>query len=186
VPSAFNMSQISVAVRTPLDPLSLVASVRAEVARLDGGVAVAAPRALDRAMADSMAQRTIVLALVGAFAVAALLLAAVGLYGVMAYAVATRRREFGVRMAFGAMPRDLVRQVLRGGLGLTAVGLLAGLIGATGAARLLASELYQVRGADPLVIAGTAVTVVVVAVLACGVPAWRASRLDPMAALRSE
>jgi len=186
VPSAFNMSQISVIVRTPLDPLSLVATVRAEVARLDAGVAVAAPRALDRAMAESMAQRKVVLALVGTFAIAALLLAAIGLYGVMAYAVATRRREFGVRMAFGAMRQDLIRQVLRGGLGLTGAGLLAGLIGAIGVARLLASELYQVRGSDPLVLAGTAATVVTVAVMACGIPAWRASRLDPMAALRSE
>ena len=157
VPSAFNMSRISVIVRTPLDPLSLVAAVRAEVARLDAGVAVAAPRALDRAMAESMAQRKVVLALVGTFAIAALLLAAIGLYGVMAYAVATRRREFGVRMAFGAMRHDLIRQVLRGGLGLTGAGLLLGLGGAIG-----------------------------VAVMACGIPAWRASRLDPMAALRSE
>ena len=137
-------------------------------------------------MAESMAQRKVVLALVGTFAIAALLLAAIGLYGVMAYAVATRRREFGVRMAFGAMRRDLIRQVLRGGLGLTGAGLLLGLGGALGAARLLASELYQVRGSDPLVIAGTAVTVIAVAVMACGIPAWRASRLDPMAALRTE
>jgi predicted permease len=185
VPSAFNMSSISVIVRTPLDPLSLIASVRAEVAKLDAGVAVAAPRGLDQAMAESMAQRKVVLTLVGTFAIAALLLAAVGLYGVMAYAVATRRREFGVRMAFGAMRQDLIRQVLRGGLGLTGVGLIFGLIGAVGVARLLASELYQVRGGDPLVIAGTAVTVILVAVMACGIPAWRASRLDPMAALRT-
>ena len=185
VPSAFNLSRISVIVRTPLDPLSLVAGVRAEVARLDAGVAVAAPRAFDRAMAESMAQRKVVLALVGTFAIAALLLAAIGLYGVMAYAVATRRREFGVRMAFGAMRHDLIRQVLRSGLGLTGIGLLLGLGGAIGVARVLASELYQVRGSDPLVIAGTALTVVAVAVMACGIPAWRASRLDPMAALRT-
>jgi predicted permease len=186
VPSAFNLSRISVVVRTPLDPLSLVASVRDEVARLDAGVAVAAPRALDRAMAESMAQRKVVLSLVGTFAIAALLLAAIGLYGVMAYAVAMRRREFGVRMAFGAMRQDLIRQVLRGGLGLTGAGLLFGLIGAIGVARLLASELFQVRGSDPLVLAGTAVTVITVAVMACGIPAWRASRLDPMTALRTD
>jgi predicted permease len=186
VPSAFNTSQISVIVNTPLDPMSLVATVKAEVARIDPGVAVASPRSLDRAMAESMTQRKVVLAIVGVFAVAALLLAAIGLYGVMAYAVATRRREFGIRMAFGALRLDLIRQVLRGGLALTSAGLLVGLAGAVGVARLLASELYQVTGSDPLVIAGTAATVLAVAVLACLVPAWRASRFQPMAALRVE
>jgi predicted permease len=186
VPSAFNLGELSVVVRTPLDPLSLVATVRAEVARLDPGVAVASPRSLDRAMADSMTQRKVVLALVGTFASAALLLAAIGLYGVMAYAVATRRREFGIRMAFGAVRRDLIHHVLRGGLSLTGIGLLVGLAGAVGVAQLLASELYQVRGSDPLVIAATAATVLTVAILACSVPAWRASRFHPMAALRVE
>jgi predicted permease len=186
VPSAFNPGQISVILNTPLDPMSLVATVKAEVARIDPGVAVASPRSLDRAMAESMTQRKVVLALVGVFATAALLLAAIGLYGVMAYSVATRRREFGIRMAFGAVRRDLISDVLRGGVTLTAVGLLVGLAGAVGVARLLASELYQVTGSDPLVIAGTAATVLVVAVLACSVPAWRASRFQPMTALRVE
>ncbi|MEO6235529.1 MAG: ABC transporter permease, partial [Vicinamibacterales bacterium] len=186
VPCAFNMSSLSVVVRTPLDPLSLVASVRAAVAGLDGGVAVASPRALDRAMAESMAQRKVVLALVGIFAATALALAAIGLYGVMAYGVATRRREFGVRMAFGAVRRDLIHDVLRGGLKVTAAGLLCGVAASIGAARLIASELYQVRGADPFVIGGTAFAVTAVAMLACAIPAWRAARLDPMAALRTE
>ena len=186
VPSAFNMSSISVIVRTPLDPMSLVASVRAEVARIDPGVAVARPRALDRAMAESMTQRKVVLALVVIFASVALTLAATGLYGVMAYAVATRRREFGIRMAFGATRRDLLRHVLRGGLRVTGIGLILGLAGAAGAARLLASELYQVRGSDPLVVFGTAATVIAVALLACWIPAWRASRFEPTAALRAE
>jgi ABC-type antimicrobial peptide transport system permease subunit len=113
-----------------------------------------------------------VLALVGTFATAALLLAAIGLYGVMAYAVATRRREFGIRIAFGAARQDLIPQVLRGGLGPTTIGVAVGLAGAVSVARLLASELYQMRGSDPVVIAGTAATVLVVAVVPCSVPAW--------------
>ena len=104
----------------------------------------------------------------------------------MAYAVATRRREFGIRMAFGATRRDLLRHVLRGGLRLTGIGLMLGLASATGAARLLASELYQVRGSDPVVVFGTAATVIAVALLACWIPAWRASRFEPTAALRAE
>ena len=87
-------------------------------------------------------------ALVGVFATTALLLAAIGLYGVMANVVATRRREFGIRMACGAVRQDLIRQVFRGGLGLTTVGLLVGLACAVGVAQLLASELYQVKGCD--------------------------------------
>jgi predicted permease len=186
VPSAFNPGSISVVVRTGLEPLSLVAAVGAEVARLDPGVALASPRSLDRAMADSMAQRKVVLALVATFAGAALLLAAIGLYGVMAYAVASRRREFGIRLALGALRTDLIRHVLRGGLSLTGAGLVIGLIGAAGLSQLLGSQLYQVRGSDPIVVAGTTAAVLAVAVLACWIPAWRASGYEPTVALRAE
>lgn len=104
----------------------------------------------------------------------------------MAYAVATRQREFGIRIAFGAVGRDLVRQVLGSGGRMMAVGLVAGLAGAVGASRLLASELFQVSGSDPLVLAATTIAVSVVALLACLVPAWRASTVEPVVALRAE
>ena len=110
-----------------------------------------------------MAQRRVVLGLILTFAAAALGLAATGLYGVMAYAVTTRRREFGVRMAFGATPQGLLRQVLRDGLRVTAAGVVLGLFGAVSAARVLSSQLYQVTPTDPLVLVGTALTVVLVA-----------------------
>jgi len=184
VPSAFNPNQMSVALRTPLDPASLVGTVRTEIARLDPGVAVANPRALDRAMDGSMAQRRVVLGLILTFAGAALGLAATGLYGVMAYAVTTRRREFGVRMAFGATPQGLLRQVLRDGLRVTSVGVVLGLFGAVSAARVLSSQLYQVTPTDPLVLVGTALTVVLVASCASLVPAWRASRFELTTSLR--
>jgi ABC-type antimicrobial peptide transport system permease subunit len=137
-------------------------------------------------MAESMIQRKVVLALVVTFAAVALALAATGLYGVMAYTVATRRREFGIRMALGATREALRRDVLQSGLRVTGLGLIFGLAIAIGVAQLLASELYQVGGSDPLVIVGTALTVFAAAMLACWTPAWQASRFDPTAALRSE
>jgi len=185
-PRAFNMSQISMAVRTPLDPLSLVSGIRREVERLDPGVAVANPRALDGAMSESLAQRKVVLGLVATFAIAALLLASIGLYGVMSYAVANRRRELGIRIALGARRSEVMRHVLGDGLTMMGVGLVIGLAGVAAAGRLLASELYQVPSADPMAIAGTAAVVAMVAVLASLIPALRAARLDPITVLRSE
>lgn len=184
-PRAFNLSQLAIAVRTPLNPLGLVSAIRREVERLDAGVAVANPRALDSAMSDSLAQRKVVLGLVATFAIVALALASIGLYGVMAYAVATRRRELGIRMALGATRSEVIRDVLRQGLALMGVGLLIGLAGVAAAGRLLASELYQVPSADPVAIAATAAVVGMVGVLASLLPAMRAGRVDPVAVLRS-
>jgi predicted permease len=186
VPQAFNASQLSVVIRTSRDPLTLTDAARTALRQIDPGVAMASPRALDRAMAGSTLQRRAVLSLIGLFAGVALLLASIGLYGVMAYAVATRRREFGIRLALGAMRRDVVRQVLRRGFVLIAVGVVLGLAGAAAASRLLASELYQVRGTDPSVVVTTIVTLVGVALAACWLPARRAGRFDPIVVLRSE
>jgi ABC-type lipoprotein release transport system permease subunit len=185
VPMAFNTGRMSVVVRTAVAPMSLVATMRREIERLDPGVALATPRTLDDAMAESMLQRKVVLALIAAFAFAALVLAMIGLYGVMAYAVATRQREFGIR-TFGAVRHDLVGHVLGGGLRMMAVGLAIGLAGALGAARLLSSQLFHVDGGDPAVLVAVTLTVVVVAALACAVPAWRASRYDAVVTLRAE
>jgi ABC-type antimicrobial peptide transport system permease subunit len=185
-PLAFNPGQLSMVVRTPLDPTSLLEAIRREVARVDAGVAVANVRALDHAMNDSMVQRKVVLGLVAAFAVAALVLASIGLYGVMAYAVATRRRELGIRMALGARREEIVTEMLRSGLAMTAVGLAIGLVAMAVTGRLLASELFEVRSSDPLAFGATALTVVVVATLASLVPALRAASLDPTTVLRGE
>ena len=185
VPRAFNMSQISVVVRTPLDPLSLVETVRSEVERLDAGVAVANARALDRAMQDSMTDRKLMLAMVAIFSLVALGLACIGLYGVMAYAVANRRRELGIRMALGAKRREIIGDVLGRGLRMAAAGLLVGLPVAAVAGRLLSSELYQVPPVDALALGVTGLVVLLIAVLASLIPALRAAGVDPTTALRS-
>jgi putative ABC transport system permease protein len=186
MPQAFNVSRFSIVVRTPTQPLALVPRVLSEIRGLDGGVALANPRTLDEAMAGSMTERRVVLSLVGTFATAALTLACIGLYGVMAYSVATRRREICIRMAVGAVGRDVTRHILKDGLRLVAVGLAIGVAAAMGGARLLTTELYQVRSSDPLVIAGTIVAVAGVSLLACWMPAWRATRFTPLAALRND
>ena len=184
VPQAFNLSRLSVVVRTRLQPMGLVSSLRDTIAGLDPGVALANPRALDQAMDGTLRQRRVVLGLIGVFAGAALALAAIGLFGVMAYAVTTRRRELGIRIAFGAGRGDLIRHVLGRGLRVAGAGLVLGLAAALFTSRLLASELFQVEATDPLVLSGTALVVLSAAVLACLIPARRAAAIEPMTALR--
>jgi predicted permease len=186
VPQAFNTGLASIAVRTGQSPLALIAPIRDEVRRLDAGVAIANARALDRALAASMSSRRLVLILVGGFAIAAVALASIGLSGVMAYSVATRRREISIRLALGAVPGDVVRAILRDGLRLTTIGLAAGIVASLGAAELLRSELYRVEAYDPWVAASTMIVLLLVAMLACWVPARGATRVNPIAALRNE
>jgi hypothetical protein len=176
----------SVAVRTRLRPASLLAAVQREVQRLDAGVALANARTLDDAMASSTSPRKILAGLVGAFAAVALTLVTIGLYGLLAYSVATRRREIGIRLAMGASPADLVRGIVRQTLRLTGAGLLVGLVASVGAARLLASQLFDVRPGDLRVVAGTVIVIAAVAAMAAFLPARRAARLDPVAALRAD
>jgi len=186
VPQSFNPGNYSMVVRTKLDPASLVGSIKGEIARLDTGVALDNPRALDDAMAASLTPRRTMLTLVGAFALSALTLACIGLYGVMAYSVSTRRREICIRMALGAERRAVIGHVLKDGVRLMAVGLLFGVAAALAIARLLTSELYQVNSYDPLVVVGTIASVATVATLACWVPAWRAASFDPISSLRND
>jgi predicted permease len=186
VPSVFDSTRMSFVVRTPNEPLSLVGSVRRELAAVDPGVALANARALEATRTGSLTQRRVVLGLVSAFATAALLLACVGIYGVMAYGVASRRREIGIRLALGAVPTTVVREELAGGLRPLVLGLVLGALGAVAAARLLASELYGVDAADPTVLVVTAVTIGTAALAACLIPAWRATRCDPLESLRVE
>lgn len=165
---------------------SLAGAVRAEVRALDKDLPISRLRTMAAVRGDSIAQprfRTLLLALFAAFA---LTLAAVGLYGVMAYSVARRTQEIGVRMALGAETTDVMKLVLRQGLWLAVTGLALGLAGAFALTRLMAGLLYGVGATDPLTFAVVPVCLFLVALLACWIPARRASRIDPMEALRYE
>jgi putative ABC transport system permease protein len=141
---------------------------------------------VDEMFGDLTAQRRLQTWLMTAFALAALLLSAVGIYAILHFTVSQRRREFGVRLALGATRRDLVRLIVGQGLRLPAIGVAVGLIGAFAVTRLIEHLLFQVSATDPWTFAGVAALLMVVALFACWIPARRATRIDPVAALRCE
>jgi ABC-type antimicrobial peptide transport system permease subunit len=143
-------------------------------------------RTMDERVATSLATRRFAVTLLGTFASLALALAAVGLYGVLAFAVAQRTREIGIRMALGAQASDVLLMVVRQGMTLTIVGVGVGVLGALALTRVMQSLLFGVTATDPLTFAGMSLLLVAVALAACVVPARRASKVDPMAALRYE
>jgi ABC-type antimicrobial peptide transport system permease subunit len=139
---------------------------------------------MDEVFAESIRRPRLLAQLLGAFAGLALLLAATGTYGVLAYVVAERRREIGIRMALGASRTAVLRQVMKEGLQLTAFGLAVGLVGAWTLSRFMTTLLFGVAPTDPTTLAGVVPTIALVAIVASGLPAWRASRLDPGTVLR--
>jgi putative ABC transport system permease protein len=172
--------------RTSMEPSSLAPAVRREIQALDPDQPVTRLATLEQVLQDSIAQPRFRTLLLGLFSGLALVLAAVGVYGVMAYSVARRTQEIGIRMALGAGRRDVMRLVLRRGLLLTVCGIAAGLAGALAATRLLASLLFGVTATDAPTFAVTALILLAIAALACLVPALRAARVDPIVALRYE
>jgi predicted permease len=168
------------------NPDALQAIIRTAVAAVDQDQPISFFQTLDASLAQSLGVQRIVASLTAVFAALALVLAAVGLYSVLAYAVAQRTGEIGIRMALGARPSQVIALVLRSGLKLVGLGLAAGLIAAAGAARLIETLLFNVQPLDPLVYAGVAALFAAVAALACLLPSLRASRIDPMVALRAE
>ena len=181
-----NSSELFVVVRTDGDPAALAPSVRGAVASVDRDLPVFRVLTMERLVSDSLAQRRFSLFLFGVFAALALALAVVGLYGVMSYAVAQRTHELGLRMALGAQASDVLKMVVGQGMLLVGVGLAAGLVGAFGLTRLMESLLFEVSPTDPLTYAGIALLLGAVALLASYLPARRATKVDPMIALRYE
>jgi putative ABC transport system permease protein len=164
----------------------MVNAVRDAVWTVDNERPMALIKTMDQLMQQDVADRTRPMILLGLFALLALVLACIGVYGVLAYAVAQRTREIGVRMALGASSGNVTRMILKRGLKLSSVGLAAGAALAAGLSLLLRTLLYGVSPMAPLVYAGTASALIVVALAACIIPAHRAASLDPVVALREE
>ena len=173
-------------VRTDSDPAALQSAMRSTLASLDSTVALAFFTTMDTALSSSLIFPRITVWLTGAFASVALLLSTVGLYSVLAYAVTQRTNEIGLRMALGAQREQVIALVLRSGLSLVALGLVIGLAIAAGAARLIRTLLFSVQPIDPLIYGCVTVLFAFIAILACLLPSLRASRIDPMIALRTE
>jgi putative ABC transport system permease protein len=168
------------------DPLQLVSSVRREINALDPSLPLYNVKSMDQVITESIIGIAYVAVIMGAVGVIALVLASVGVYGVMSYAVSERIHEIGIRLSLGAETRDILRLVLRNGLFLTILGLAIGLPIAFIMARGLSSLLFGVEAADPVAFIGLPLLLAVVATLACYLPARRASRVDPLQALRHE
>ncbi|HEX9763665.1 MAG TPA: ABC transporter permease [Candidatus Acidoferrales bacterium] len=178
--------RVNLIVRTAGEPLALVPSVRAAVRSLEPDQPVYGVEALPDMLARSYLPQSMAMSLMGIFAVMALVLAMVGLYGLIAFNVTQRTHEIGVRMALGARPRDVLRLVIAGGMKLALIGAGVGLLGAAGAAQVIRGLLYQTSAADPVTFVGVPALLLLVALVASWIPARRATRVDPMVALRYE
>src|SRR2546423_10089815 len=170
-------------IRTAGDPAAFAATLRREVQALDKDQPVYNVRTMDDVVAHSLSTRRVSMQLFAVFAIAALLLAAIGIYGVMAYSVTQRTQEIGIRMALGAQKSDVLGLVIRQGMTLSIIGVVVGLVGAFALTRLIASLLFGVAATDPLTFVAIPLLLLVVALVACYLPARRAARLDPKIAL---
>ena len=177
---------MAVVMKTTLDPKTLIAAARQQLKALDPDQPVYDTRALTELRDSSIAPQRLNFALLSVFAAVALALAVIGLYGVLAYAVAQRQREIGVRMALGAQRRDVLGLVVGHGMRLTMIGVILGLTGAFALTRVLEGLLFETKPFDPATFLSVTAILVGVALLACWIPARRAARVQPMAALRYE
>jgi hypothetical protein len=177
---------LSLVVRSSLDATGILEAVQRAVRAVDPRIPVYEPRTLEQVVSQAVAQPRFSTALLLVFSGLALVLAAVGIYGVVSYAVGQRTRELGVRMALGARPLDALRLVLRDGMRPVAIGVAIGLVASLWLTRGLRSLLFEVTPTDPATLAAVSAFLIGVAAVACWIPARRASRVDPMVALRAE
>jgi predicted permease len=175
-----------VVIRSHMPPAAIIGILRKQVNALDSGAAIYNVESMDEILAESLAGRTFAMILLSIFAGMALLLAAIGIYGVVSHLVGQRTHEIGIRMALGARPRDILRDVLGEGGKMAVVGVALGLMAAFGLTRLMSSMLFGVSATDPMTFAAVIAVLLGVALLACWIPARRAMRVDPMVALRHE
>jgi putative ABC transport system permease protein len=173
-------------VRSASTPAAIASGVREAMQRIDADLPVTELKPMTTFLNGALGDTEVALSLLGTFALMAIVLAAAGIYGVMAYTVAQRRVEFGIRLALGAVPRDLVRLVGMQSLRLTAIGIGIGLVGARLTSSLLGDLVVGVGAADPRVFAATALFLAFVALVACVIPALRATKVDPNEALRAQ
>jgi putative ABC transport system permease protein len=183
---SLQMYDMELVVRSGVDPLQLAVAVRGEIRLLDKTVFLHDVTTLEDRMREGMSQRRFQTTLLGFLAAVALVLAAVGIYGVMHYSVSQRTHEIGIRMALGARAEDVLLMILRRGLTLALIGVIAGLIGALWLTETMSSLLFGVTSTDPVTFAFTSVLLTSVALLASYIPARRATKVDPMVALRHE
>ena len=184
---SFNLAaRMDVVVRTQVPPTSVLSAVRQKVHDLDASLPVSTVRTMDEWVSNSAAQSRLNAILLGVFAVCALIIAAIGIYGVLAYSVTQRTQEIGLRMALGAANAQVLRLIVREGMMVGAIGIGVGIVGALAISRVLTSLVFETPVRDPLTFVIAAGSLALVALLACVLPARKASRVDPIVALRSE
>ena len=177
---------MNLVIRGTQDSTQLVPAVRSEVRALDSTLPVSNAKTVSQMIDERMSPKRLMTYILGVFALSALLLASIGIYGVMSYAVAQRTQEIGIRMALGARAADVLKLVLKNGMALALIGVGIGLAGAFALTRLLANLLFQVAPTDKFTFIAVAISLILVALLACYIPARRATKVNPLVALRDE